>query len=153
MGQIGTNDLFALTLYRKAGGIWFSTNWNGSTTIKQNLNKGNIYVAGASQSLTSTGPGGMKSTAETEEKSIEVMPLSAKAFPNPSETNFNLFVESGNAKDEVQVSVYNAKGQVVHQARGTTNRNYKFGDGWIGGMYFVQVRQGSELKTLQLMKQ
>jgi hypothetical protein len=152
---VGTTDKLAITLYRKNGGIWFYSNWDGTKAIEQLLSKGNIYVStsGLPQSVTSVSPGGMKSTAEVEQQAIVVTPLTAKAFPNPSETHFNLFVESGNAKDDVEIQVYNTTGVLVHQAKGTSNRSYKFGEGWVSGMYFVQVRQGDELKTLQLMKQ
>jgi hypothetical protein len=158
--QNGCDQRLAITLHRKLGGIWFSSSWKGTNTVQRQVASGSkVYVSGATTTclpaapITSSGNGGMKSTAEAEERPVTVMPLSAKAFPNPSEKDFNLFVEGGNTKDEVQITVYNTNGAIVHTARGTSNRNYKFGDSWIGGMYFVQVRQGKELKTLQLMKQ
>jgi len=158
MGVEGSNlDKIGITLFRRAGGIWFSTEWNGSKTLQRNIISGNVYISSSADgtvgSVTNTGSGGMKSTAEVEQQPIVVTPLTAKAFPNPSETHFNLFVESGNAKDDVEIQVYNTTGVLVHQAKGTSNRSYKFGEGWVSGMYFVQVRQGDELKTLQLMKQ
>src|SRR5436190_2088412 len=161
-GEPGVNDSISFVIVAGnanpsilANVIW-SSNWVGSMTQMMKLGGGNLQVHSGfsvgSSNLVSSGPGGMKSTAETETKPVIVTPLTAKAFPNPSETNFNLFVEGG-SNDEVQIVVYNVKGAIVHQVKGTSNRNYKFGNGWIGGMYFVQVRQGSEVKMLQVMKQ
>ena len=74
------------------------------------------------------------------------------AFPNPSEKHFNLMVE-GNDKEDIQVTVYNVTGILMHQVKGTANRSYKFGEKWIAGMYYVLVKQGNEVKTIQVIKQ
>ncbi|QNA43211.1 T9SS type A sorting domain-containing protein [Lacibacter sediminis] len=78
--------------------------------------------------------------------------LNVTAFPNPSENYFNLIVE-GNYKGEVLINVYNIKGSLIYQAKGMANRNYTFGNNWISGVYLVQVRQGTEMKALKLIKQ
>jgi hypothetical protein len=154
-GQFNFQDKVGITVHKNAGGIWYSNNWVLSRTEPKAICGGDLTVTGTT---TTTPPitssqGGMKTTETAESRPITVMPLSAKAFPNPTETNFNLFVESGNAKEDVQVTVYNVAGVIVHQVKGAANRNYKFGDKWIGGTYFVLVRQGKETSTLQLMKQ
>lgn len=43
-GEPGSSDKIAITLLDKNGGLWFSSNWNGTTTVQQLLNGGNIQV-------------------------------------------------------------------------------------------------------------
>ena len=43
-GEPGTNDTLALTLLTKNGGLLFSSKWNGSRTIDQTIDGGNINV-------------------------------------------------------------------------------------------------------------
>ena len=33
-----------IILYNKSGGVWFSSNWNGTTTIEQTVSGGNLVV-------------------------------------------------------------------------------------------------------------
>ena len=158
-GEPGVNDSISFVIVEGTAdptilsNIIYSSNWIVNQTLQMKLSGGNLVVHSGFTLGTAIAPGGMKANSETETKPIIITELTAKAWPNPSEKFFNLLVEGGNAKDEVQIIVYNASGVMMHQAKGTNNRNYKFGDGWIGGMYYVQVRQGNEVKTLQLMKQ
>jgi len=43
-GEPGKTDSSAITLYNKAGGVWFSSNWTGTTTAEQTLGGGNLVV-------------------------------------------------------------------------------------------------------------
>jgi YD repeat-containing protein len=43
-GEPGSNDTLAVTLLAKNGGLWFSSKWNGSRTIDQTIDGGNINV-------------------------------------------------------------------------------------------------------------
>jgi len=43
-GEPGTNDMLAITVWNKQGGLWFCSNWNGTKTIEQNLASGNLVV-------------------------------------------------------------------------------------------------------------
>jgi hypothetical protein len=38
------SDSIAITVWNKSGGVWFSSNWNGTTTVQQTLNGGNLSV-------------------------------------------------------------------------------------------------------------
>lgn len=44
-GQPGTTDSIAITVWNKQGGLWYSSNWNTTTTIKQVLDGGNLKVS------------------------------------------------------------------------------------------------------------
>jgi MBG domain (YGX type) len=43
-GEPGSNDTIAVTLWNKNGGVWFTSNWNGTKTIEQKLGGGNLQV-------------------------------------------------------------------------------------------------------------
>jgi hypothetical protein len=43
-GEPGSSDSIAVTVWNKAGGLWFSSNWNGTKTIEQTLGGGNLQV-------------------------------------------------------------------------------------------------------------
>src|SRR5436190_24334824 len=92
-GEPGVNDSISFVIVAGnanssilANVIW-SSNWVGSMTQMMKLGGGNLQVHSGfsvgSSNLVSSGPGGMKSTAETETKPVIVTPLTAQAFPNP----------------------------------------------------------------------
>jgi hypothetical protein len=43
-GEPGTNDTAAITVWNKSGGLWFSSNWNGTTTTQKTLAGGDLVV-------------------------------------------------------------------------------------------------------------
>jgi MBG domain (YGX type) len=43
-GEPGSTDSIAITVWNKSGGVWFSSNWNGTKTIEQTLGGGNLQV-------------------------------------------------------------------------------------------------------------
>ncbi len=43
-GEPGTSDTIAITVWNKAGGLWFASNWNGTKTVEQTLGGGNLVV-------------------------------------------------------------------------------------------------------------
>jgi hypothetical protein len=43
-GEPGKTDSIAITLYNKAGGVWFASNWGGTKTIEQVIAGGNLVV-------------------------------------------------------------------------------------------------------------
>ncbi|MEK6320345.1 MAG: HYR domain-containing protein [Acidobacteriota bacterium] len=43
-GEPGNLDTIGITVWNKQGGLWFSSNWNGTTTIEQLLGGGNLVV-------------------------------------------------------------------------------------------------------------
>ena len=145
----------AITLYRKAGGIWFSSNWGGTGTVLQTLNGGQVSVAGggicsSSSSAPTTNP---VLTLNQQQTDNEVISLKASAYPNPTEKFFNINVQSNNSTDAVELKVFDLYGKQVYNTRGAANKNYRFGEGFITGMYIVEVRQGDDRKTIKLIKQ
>jgi len=43
-GEPGKNDTIGITVWRKSGGLWFSSNWTGTTTMEQLLGGGNLVT-------------------------------------------------------------------------------------------------------------
>jgi len=43
-GEPGTTDSIGITLWNKAGGLWFTSNWTGTKTVEQTLSGGNVVV-------------------------------------------------------------------------------------------------------------
>ncbi len=79
------------------------------------------------------------------------VPLAITAAPNPSKTNFTLFV-TGDDKLPVEIRVIDMLGKVLYHERGAANRKYVFGDSFAQGMYIAQVLQGNKVKTIKLIK-
>ncbi|MEY3343255.1 MAG: Secretion system C-terminal sorting domain [Bacteroidota bacterium] len=91
--------------------------------------------------------------------SLENAAISVSAFPNPSNSSFNLQVTS---KDDqrVHVSIYDLQGRSVGTMTTTTtttttptpNQNLVFGNDLATGMYQVEVKQGATVKTMRIVK-
>src|SRR4030095_4520021 len=47
-GEPGVNDKIGIIVYNGAGGVYFSSNWNGTTTVQQLIGGGNLVVHGGS---------------------------------------------------------------------------------------------------------
>jgi hypothetical protein len=43
-GEPGINDMISITVFNKLGGVWFTSNWNGTTYVQQKLGGGNLQV-------------------------------------------------------------------------------------------------------------
>jgi len=43
-GEPGKNDTIGITMWNKAGGMWFSSRWDGTRTVEQLLGGGNLQV-------------------------------------------------------------------------------------------------------------
>ena len=148
--QNGCSQKVAITLYRKAGGIWYSSNWNGATTIQQNLNGGLVFVAG----------GGSCSSLATRSNSNDDVQLNAavrftmQAYPNPSTSYFKVMIESQDVKTPINLRVINMNGQQVEIMRNIHSRQtIELGNNYLPGMYIVEIIQGEKKITTKLIKQ
>jgi len=43
-GEPGVNDMIGITVFNKAGGVWYSSNWGTVQTVEQKLGGGNLVV-------------------------------------------------------------------------------------------------------------
>lgn len=75
----------------------------------------------------------------------------AFVWPNPSGSYFNLRPTATNGN--VEIRVMDAQGKLVFSANGSANKIYRFGDGLIPGLYFVEVVQNGTHSTMKVLKQ
>ena len=105
-GNDGKYDKIAITLQRKSGGIWFTSNLAGSKTIEQLLTSGNVYVSTASYSQCN----------HIDTKSSEIIIPATQSevgglnvYPNPFTDR--VYFEMKLAKDsKVTIGIYNLNG-------------------------------------------
>ena len=77
--------------------------------------------------------------------------FSIKVLPNPSASNFTLFV-NGTGSDKIEVSVTDLAGRKIYGASSTKNAVFKFGDNFSSGIYVLSVTQGNNKKVIKLIK-
>jgi hypothetical protein len=160
--QNGCNQKIAITLHRKAGGIWFSSSWNtvtATTDLQCVTANSRVYVSGGGTCSSGVvNCGTVLSSAEITQNQVmetapEVLPFNVKAYPNPTEHQFTLALEGG-SNEKVQITVYDAVGRQVKKIERNDNVSViRFGEDLKVGAYIVEVRQGMNRKTLKLLKQ
>ena len=84
MGEPGSSDKIAITVWNKDGGTWFSSNWNGTSTIEQVLGGGNLKVHGGAVCAVS----GIQSTLITENALPARSPIVLEALSRIKSTAF-----------------------------------------------------------------
>ena len=150
--QNDCNQQIAISYYRRAGGVWYSSNWNAvnAKTDLQAVSAGSkVYVAGGGN-CTSTVATRSVGLSETEQVP-ETTQFKVQVFPNPTEDYFTLNVE-GSVNEKVQLKVVDISGRVVYVTEGSANQNYRFGENFKNGAYIVEVRQGDKRSTIKLIK-
>jgi len=90
--------------------------------------------------------------AEAPENLLTIAGLQLNVLPNPSETYFNLTINSD--KDlPVTVILRDIFGRVLQKKeRIAANGTIRFGDNWASGTYFAEVVQGQERRILKVIK-
>jgi uncharacterized repeat protein (TIGR03803 family) len=79
--------------------------------------------------------------------------FTVQVSPNPSTTNFLVDIQS-NLKDEaVEIIVTDISGRRLYQrTNALPGGQYRFGDLFTAGVYFVRVTQGPNIQTLKVIK-
>ena len=85
-------------------------------------------------------------------KIVENDILSVQAYPNPSTTEFTLVLLSS-SKEKMLISVTDIMGRKIQQTEINGKDQYKFGHDLHPGIYIVQVVQGSQKRTIKLIKE
>ena len=73
-----------------------------------------------------------------------------QAFPNPFSNQFSLILSS-NAQESI-VTVFDMTGKQIEQIR-TSDTKVTINPNWTAGIYIVQIEQGSNTRTLRMVKQ
>jgi hypothetical protein len=76
------------------------------------------------------------------------------AYPNPTETYFNVKVTS-TVKETVEVRMFDMLGKMVQVKRGAPDQVFRFGDDIAAGMYTIEARQAGqkEKAAIKVVKQ
>jgi hypothetical protein len=151
MGEPGLSDKIAITVWNKDGGLWVSSNWNGTTTVEQKLGGGNLKVhGGAVCSANFTRSAGI--AAPEQNSTTKPAPLSVMAYPNPSATDFGIQVYS-KSSEPIVVRISDVNGVLKETRQVFAKTSFiKMGAGLPTGIYFAEVTQGTNKQVLKLVK-
>ena len=78
--------------------------------------------------------------------------LTAKAYPNPSTTEFVLVLE-GYSNAKITITVTDIMGRKVYSIEGNPKKEYHFGNDLKAGIYMVRVEQGDKKQNIKLVKE
>ncbi|PNQ75028.1 hypothetical protein C1T31_02510 [Hanstruepera neustonica] len=74
------------------------------------------------------------------------------AWPNPSNTTFDMRLRSQDVNNDAVVYVYDMSNKLVHTATFGPDEKYTFGSELEGGVYIVKVKQAKNSKVIRLIK-
>jgi hypothetical protein len=150
-GCSNAQDLVGVTVYRNAGGLWYSNNWSGGKTVPGNICSGDLTVTGTmSSSSTVSFP---DRSIGVPEQSDTTRSFSVRAYPNPTSTYFTLNVEGSSAEEQIRIRVTDMIGKLVYVTSRAPQRNYTFGENLKPGVYLVEVCQAQIRRFLKVVKQ
>lgn len=75
-----------------------------------------------------------------------------KVWPNPSSNNFTLRPAFSGMPETVALKVYDVNGQLVYQGKGYSNKDYRFGENLLPGVYMVELVQGKNRTIIKVVK-
>jgi len=114
-GEPGSADLLGVTVLNSSGALWFSSNWNGTKTVKQVLSAGNIQVRG---SRSSSAPVAARLANPTQAAisppsvAIPVAFAFPQNYPNPFNESTNMRFELPE-RSRVTLTIYDVSGREV----------------------------------------
>ncbi|MFA1771323.1 YDG domain-containing protein [Rufibacter glacialis] len=161
--QRNCDQQVAITLFRKAGGIWFSSNWTGSNTVKQQVNAtSKVFVEGGGTMACSTPTTPVATTskaviATAPEKAAKAEPK-LTSYPNPL-TDEATVEFSVTQNEEYSLDVYDMKGALVkHLQKGKAGSSETITATWNArtsnvGVYIIRLSTSNKVKTLRVMRQ
>jgi hypothetical protein len=76
-----------------------------------------------------------------------------RAYPNPAGDQFNLQLISDNSHDKINLRIYDMSGRIMEVKTGlVAGENIQVGSSLKTGTYMAEVRQGSNIQRLKLIK-
>jgi hypothetical protein len=155
-GQLdGTGvDKIRMKIYNKNNGSIIYDNQFGASdaTLPTQAVGANsiIVISGTNSSLTSVNTS-QKAEMETNAPKVS-NGLDVSAFPNPSASNFTIFVKENSKTDKITMQVIDMYGRIIETRNVNANSMIRFGDRYFPGTYVVRILQGQEHKELKLIK-
>lgn len=135
----------ALTNAIFVGGLYSKT-----TKMPVTAGTSGVYVS----ACTNGGhlPIGNPVDVEPEENEASVESILIHAWPNPSDNQFTLEIES-NKDEKFEIHVYDLLGKQVLKMERDNDQPLDFGAELLPGIYFIQIRQGNNFNTTKIVKQ
>jgi hypothetical protein len=139
-------------------GVLFTNDLQGVNTVSTILSGGKIQVGSSmaaglrtaviiEQASHNTMPSGIKLAGLTS------TPLSVSVVPNPSHDQFILLLKSS-SNEKAGITVIDGAGRVVDRKINiAANSDQPLGHSWLPGIYIAEIRQGSYVVRLRLIKQ
>jgi len=143
----GKPDLLGITYYRRSGGVWYSNNWDiTGKTIPSALCCGELIVSN-------------KSGLDDDSVILPNAPFNGQSallvYPNPTfgPVTFKFIVAESAM---TTIDIYSSTGQIVRRAwegytKGGEYKTVELESKLAKGLYFIQMRTGSEIKTARLV--
>jgi len=78
-------------------------------------------------------------------------PMSVSIYPNPTTSNYQLFVKTKNV-NTVIASVFDAQGRLMNTFKFNSTETIAFGNELKAGVYMVELIEGKEVKTVRVVK-
>jgi hypothetical protein len=155
-GHSNNQDLVGITIYRNAGGAWYSNNWVTSKTEARNICLGDLTVSGITSAST-TPVARINTSATTTQVDVTPAPtllFDIKASPNPTTSYFNVKLESDNISQPISLNVVDISGKVIEMRKNlVAGQTFQLGAAYRPGMYFVELLQGDRRRIVKLVKQ
>jgi len=92
-----------------------------------------------------------RSTASSTPK-LQIEPMRVNVYPNPTTSAYQLFVKSSKPSQIIKVRVFDVQGRVFKTFAFNSSETVSFGNELKAGVYFVEVREGDEMKTIRVVK-
>jgi hypothetical protein len=110
--------------------------------------KGNGVVAGNPSARSA---GALKNDSDDAPLAIEKTSVALQVFPNPSKTNFTIYIpDADQATRKLKVS--NPIGIQLSDMDIMTNTSYTIGEDWVPGFYFIEV-VGKNREVVKIIKE
>jgi hypothetical protein len=150
MEEPGKNDLIAITVWKKNGGLWFASDWDGTKTAEKLLTGGNVVVQGGAFSNLST--------SATQTKIFAADPTANNFYNYPNhfseKTTVSFFLDK---TEQYVLEVFDMRGVLVKTiAKGTAEADklYEFelrGEGMAEGVYITRLITPSKMQSLKIV--
>lgn len=91
-------------------------------------------------------------STESSTPKLEIEPMRVNVYPNPTTSAYQLFVKSSKPSQIIKVRVFDVQGRVFKTFTFNSSETVSFGNELKAGVYFVEVREGDEMKTMRVVK-
>ena len=123
----------------------YTTNCIQATTNNvNNMGAGSYLGQCASQVITA------RQTMIEEVRPIDEFKIDV--FPNPSNSSFNVIIQSSDQTEKVQLKIINIAGQIMEIRNIAPGQSLRIGERYRPGTYLIQVMQGNQTKIAKVIK-